>query len=92
MMVYQYFLYAFLKYVQNNLAYLIQNMIHPLIRIYHSILVLIFQIYCYCMSFLCFSMSPLLKSNLSVNLSIKTCGSEVLLFSEFTNIVSIVYM
>ena len=33
--------------------------------------------------------SPLLKSNLSVKLSIKTCGSEVLLFSEFINIVSI---
>ena len=33
--------------------------------------------------------SPLLKSNLSVKLSIKTCGSEVLLFSEFINIVYI---
>ena len=33
--------------------------------------------------------SPLLKSNLSVNLSIKTRGSEVLVFSEFINIVSI---
>ena len=33
---------------------------------------------------------PLLKSNLSVSLSIKTCGSEVSLFSEFIiNIVSI---
>ena len=33
--------------------------------------------------------SPLLKSNLSVSLSIKMCGSEFLLFSEFINIVSI---
>ena len=33
--------------------------------------------------------SPLLKSNLSVSLSIKTCGLEVLLFSEFLNIVFI---
>ena len=32
---------------------------------------------------------PYLKSNLSVSLSIKTCGSEVLLFSEFMIIVSI---
>ena len=30
----------------------------------------------------------LLKSNLSVNLSIKICGSEFLPFSEFINIVS----
>ena len=36
--------------------------------------------------------SPRLKSNLSVSFSIKTCVSEVLLFSEFVNIVSIVYM
>ena len=34
---------------------------------------------------------PLLKSDLSVNLSIKTCGSEVLLFSEFINKVSVDY-
>ena len=33
--------------------------------------------------------STLFKSNFSVNLSIKTRGSEVLLFSEFINIVSI---
>ena len=33
--------------------------------------------------------SPLPKSNLSVNLSIKTCGLEDLLFFEFINIVSI---
>ena len=32
--------------------------------------------------------SPLLKSNLSVSLSIKMCGSEVY-FSEFINMVSI---
>ena len=31
----------------------------------------------------------LLKSNLSVNLSIKMCGSKVLLFFEFINIVYI---
>ena len=35
--------------------------------------------------------SPLLKSDLSVSLSIKTCGSEVLLFSEFINIASTFY-
>ena len=35
--------------------------------------------------------SLLLKSNLPVSLSIKACGSEVLLFSEFINIVSIFY-
>ena len=35
--------------------------------------------------------SPILKSNLLVSLNIKTHGSEVLLFSEFINIVSIVY-
>ena len=35
--------------------------------------------------------SPILKSNLSVSLSIKTRGSEVLLFSEFMNIVFILY-
>ena len=34
---------------------------------------------------------PLLKSNLSVKLSIKTCGLEVLLFFEFINIASIFY-
>ena len=34
---------------------------------------------------------PLLKSNLSVKLSIKKCGLEVLLFFEFINIVSIFY-
>ena len=33
--------------------------------------------------------SPLLKSNWSVNLSIKTYDSEVLLLSELINIVSI---
>ena len=33
--------------------------------------------------------SLILKSNLSVRLSIKTCVSEVLLFSEFINIGSI---
>ena len=33
--------------------------------------------------------SPLLKSNLSMGLNIKICDSEVLLFSEFINIVSI---
>ena len=33
--------------------------------------------------------SPFLKSNLSMGLSIKMCDSEVLLFSEFINIVSI---
>ena len=33
--------------------------------------------------------SPLLKYNLSVSLSIKMRGSEVLLFSEFINMVSI---
>ena len=33
--------------------------------------------------------SSLLKPNLSVSLSIKACGSEVSVFSEFTNIVSI---
>ena len=32
---------------------------------------------------------PLLRSVLSVRLSINTCGLEVLLFSEFMNIVSI---
>ena len=35
---------------------------------------------------------PLLRSNLSVSLSIQTCGSEVLLFSKFRNIVSIFIM
>ena len=37
-------------------------------------------------------LSPILKSNLLVNLSIKMCGLEVLLFSEFINIVSIAYI
>ena len=36
--------------------------------------------------------SPLLKSNLSVSLSIKMCGSEALLISEFLNLVLIVYI
>ena len=37
--------------------------------------------------------SPILKSNLLVSLSIKTCDSEFLLFSEFIDIVSIcIYM
>ena len=36
--------------------------------------------------------SRILKSNLLVNLSIKTCGSEILLLSEFINIVSIAYI
>ena len=35
--------------------------------------------------------SPILKSNLLVTLSIKTCGLGVLLFSEFINIVSVFY-
>ena len=38
----QYFLHAFLKYIQNNVEYLIQNTIHLAIQIYHSMLVLIF--------------------------------------------------
>ena len=33
--------------------------------------------------------SPLLKSNLSVSLSIKTCGPDVLLYLEFITLVSI---
>ena len=36
--------------------------------------------------------SPILKSNLLVSFNIKTCGLDVLLFSEFINIVSIFYM
>ena len=35
--------------------------------------------------------SHILKSNLLVNFNIKTCGSDVWLFSEFINIVYIVY-
>ena len=35
--------------------------------------------------------SPILQSNLLVSFNIKTCGLDVLLFSEFLNIVSIVY-
>ena len=35
--------------------------------------------------------SALLKFNLSVSLSIKTCGLDVLLFSEFINIVFVFY-
>ena len=35
---------------------------------------------------------PLLKSILSVSFNIKTCGLEVLLFSEFITIVSILYL
>ena len=35
--------------------------------------------------------SPLRKFILSVRLSIKTCGLEVLMFSEFINMVSILY-
>ena len=35
--------------------------------------------------------SPILQPNLLVNFNIKTCGSEVLQFSEFINIVSIFY-
>ena len=34
---------------------------------------------------------PLWKSYLSVRLSIKTCGLEVLIFFDFINIVSILY-
>ena len=34
--------------------------------------------------------SHILKSNLLVNFDIETCGSDVLLFSEFINIVYIV--
>ena len=33
--------------------------------------------------------SPIVKSNLLVSFNIKTCGLDVLLFSEFINIVSI---
>ena len=36
--------------------------------------------------------SRILKSNLLVSFNIKTCGSDVLLFSEFINIVSIFYI
>ena len=35
--------------------------------------------------------SPILKSNLLVSFNIKTCGSDVLLFSELINIVSSFY-
>ena len=35
---------------------------------------------------------PILQSNLSVSFNIKICGLQVLLFSEFINIVSIVYI
>ena len=69
---YQSFHYVFFKYIQNKYEYMIENMIHQAIY------------YC-CMNFLCFSMYkkilkydkailflPLLKSNLSVSLSIKT--------------------
>ena len=35
--------------------------------------------------------SPLCKSNFLASFSIKTCGREVLRFSEFINIVSIVF-
>ena len=35
--------------------------------------------------------SPNLKSNLLVNFNIKTCSLDVLLFSEFINMVSIFY-
>ena len=42
LMVYQYFLHAFLKYTENNLEYLTQNMSHPVIQNYCSMLVLVF--------------------------------------------------
>ena len=46
----------FLRYIQNNLEYLIQNMIRQVIQIINSMLELIFQIYYFCMTFLYFSM------------------------------------
>ena len=38
------------------------------------------------------SFLPILKCNLSVSFNIKTCSLGVLLFSEFINIVSILYV
>ena len=35
--------------------------------------------------------SPILKSNLLLSFNFETCGLEVLLFSEFINIVSTVH-
>ena len=36
--------------------------------------------------------SPIVKSKLLVSFNIKTCGLGVLLFSEFINVVSILYV
>ena len=87
-----------------NLEYLIQNMIHLVIQILQSMLELIFEIYHFCVTFLCFSMYSkcwgLIKQHvyhlcfkfvLSKSLSNSLWGSDVLLFSEFINIVSILF-
>ena len=82
-----------------------QNMTHLVIQIYNSMLELILSLlynflllyelfmFFYVLEILRFDkaifFSPLLQSNLLVSLTIKTRSSEVLLFSEFMNIVSI---
>ena len=87
------------------MEYQIQNMTHLVIQIYNSMLELILLLlynflllyelfmFFYVLEILRFDkaifFSPLLQSNLLVSLIIKTRNSEVLLVSEFMNIVSI---
>ena len=54
-MDYQHCHRASLKYIQNNLEYLILNMIHLVSQTLHATLEQIFSIYYYCMSPLDFS-------------------------------------
>ena len=86
-MDFQLFPYVFYGYTQNNIEYLIS------IQIHHFLLVLIFLIYYCFMSFLCSSMysNTFITPNLSVSLSIKASCSEVLLFFDFKETVSLLY-
>ena len=85
-------------------AYLIQNMINQVIRIYHSTLELIFLIYCFCMTFIFLHVWHMLRFDKATYLSLpykftlskrlinNLWGSDVLVFSEFINIVSILFI
>ena len=52
---YQYFLHAFLRYIPNNLEYLIENMIHQVIETLHFMPELAFKTYYFCLKYLQFS-------------------------------------
>ena len=71
----------FFKYIQNNIEYLIQNMIHQVIQILHSMSRFGTATY----------LSLLFKFVLSDRFSNSLWESDVLLFSEFINVVSILF-